>query len=442
MKTDFMNICLTTDAAMTSRKSSMRYSMASCGLTLLFTLLLLSSGAVLAQDFGFVEEEELSETTTPIRIGDSRLYAKSSFTFNTVNNLFFEPESLDPIETTELVVRPELEWNADRRSTNVSLTYDGAFSNVSRESASYTDHRFSLRAGTAVSGKVRLGIGTSFELGHNELGTLDSADNPRDFDEVFRFQNSGIGASLDYGSASAKGNLEFDVNFINRRPLNFQDISRYEDRDIVELSGSFLLRLSPDTKWRSTLLHREVDSQGVNVDRTDLEFSTGLELSNKGFLRGTLSAGIINSTFDGPVESVATNIVVNSSLELRMSSFSSYRLTVLRIIDQFDNGVSDEPPINIDQRINVVWNYQWARGIRHAIGLQFGQDLAECPLNDESTTSGFVRINYPVTRSVRVGLIGLLTSIEPDSCDAVAQIGAEDGSRQQGSIGLTVVYQP
>ena len=350
------------------------------------------SGAVHAQD----------DDERRVRIGEAELYPSLRIDFVRDSNV--TRVDGDPVEGEAVILRPRLEFRADKRQITLRAGYAGALSSGSEPALDWADHRLDggVDARLGIRGRVQVGASLAREHeapGQNlTAGREDLADTPVEFNDVE------VLATFTYGAAQALGNVSAGLRYDTRHYVNLTEVTDGRDNARVEPFARFGYRLGGDTRLFAEFSWIDAGFDDEVRDYTAPGLFAGLTFNATGRLVGDVRIGVRDVDFDSPRGQDGAGLFLSGGVDYSPSTISTFSLDLSREVDDSANFVDDGEEFRaIRTRADLTWVREWsARFSTTAYGGIIVRER-DCPDLDRTTTTAGIEGAVSIRRWLQVG---------------------------------------
>lgn len=390
--------------------TSLPVQVASAGRASMALLLALLSSTAIAQD----------DNRAGFQLGETIVYPAVRMEFVSFNNVF--NAATNEQEATAFVVKPEVDWVADRRLLGLSARYAGNYSSGSEDVLTFADHEFNFGI-TAAPGK-RLGIVSELdvELNNRQLDK-DPAQGRGQGQDLLPITDINFRNSIAYGAEGAKGNVTLGLNFRSYVPGDDADIFIQTRREYFQIEpyATFSLRISPDTRLLAELRTAVFDYEVDNADSTQFTVFGGVSFSQTGVLGGSAKVGYTELVFDSGTGLEGNTIASQVTLFYRPLSYSTFDFRYNRNFDIRSSGAGNTQDIRDNG--SVDWRFSYSDRFSHRVVLIADSVDRACK---ELTLTGGLEFNLAVRRWLEFGLGVVGRSRTTDECTDSAGVDIDN----------------
>ena len=385
---------------------------ASAGRVSMVLLLAMLSSMAFAQD----------DNREGIQLGETTVYPAVRMEYVSFNNVF--NAAANEQEATAFVVKPEVDWVADRRLLALSARYAGNYSSGSEDVLTFADHEFNFGI-TAAPGK-RLGIVSELdvELNNRQLDK-DPAQGRGQGQDLLPITDINFRNSIAYGAEGAKGNVTAGLDFRSYVPGDDAGIFFERRREYLQIEPYvvFSLRVSPATRLLAELRTAVFDYAGAATDSTQYTVFGGVAFSQTGVLGGAIKVGYTELVFDSAAGLEGNTIASQINLFYRPLSYSTVDFRFSRNFDIRSSGANNEQQ-DIRDNGSIDWRFSYSDRFSHRVLLIGDSTDSDCKRVE---FTGGLEFNLAVRRWLEFGLGVVGQSRTTDGCvDATTGADIDD----------------
>ncbi|GAB2649312.1 outer membrane beta-barrel protein [Vibrio panuliri] len=315
-----------------------------------------------------------------------------------VDNIGRFSDAEDPQSSTVFIIEPGVALQSDRNGNTYQLAYQlssGTYFDSSDDN--FIDHRLTSNNFIQLSRRHGVGLNYTFLNLHEERGSgLLAGDSLSTIaDEPVKYSLHNLSATYVFGSKGAKGQIESNIRYENKRFKNYRDITligltqvstRYKDYD--ELGGgiAFYYRVSPVTQLLAEIdvADREYKlndpETGRSQDNFDAYYYLGARWEMTGKTEGRLRVGLQDKSYQDSTKKDFDGLSWDLSLRWQPVDYSTVTLDgSLKAID------ANQGFDSVDQtNISASWKHFWSSNYytNSSIGLMM-DDYSESSREDD-----------------------------------------------------------
>ena len=327
--------------------------------------------------------------------GGLLLYPSVKLSVGQDDNVRASPD--DPVSATTSVLAPTLRAEAKRGSSLYSLIYAGTYTRYSGSSGDNTNNHDLTAAGAhTYSARSRLGW---------SLGYQDRADPRADAlvasPEPDQLRGMAASALYSYGAKQAKGRIETEYRFGNKRYQNNLATTAGADLDTHLLAGRFFWRVMPRTHLvAEARLANTTYRVNPDNDNTDTRLLAGVTWEATAKTTGSVKLGYQSKRFGTALKEDASGATYEASVEWKPLSYSVLTVGGYRAAnDALNTGDYEQ-----SNGLNLNWRHQWSPALssRLSVGNATADYVNDTRQDDTLSTS--VGLTYSLGRRYSLDL--------------------------------------
>jgi hypothetical protein len=302
-----------------------------------------------------------------------------------------------PLSATVTTLAPTLKAEAQRGSGLYSLTYGGTYTRYSGYQEDSTNHH-DLTATGAHTYSARSRLNWS-------LGWQDAVDPRADAvgasTEPDQWRGLNLSALYSYGAQQAKGRIETDYRYSNKRYQNNLDTTANSDVDTHQVGARYFWRVMPRTQL---VAEARLGSAAYRVnkanDNTDTRLLGGVTWEATAKTTGSVKLGYQSKRFDAPGKADASGATYEASVNWKPLSYSTWTLTASRAADDALSTGDYEQSRNL----GLSWSHSWGPALSSRLSVS---DASTQYVNDprqDDTLSTSAGLSYSLGRRYSLGL--------------------------------------
>lgn len=378
--------------------------------------LFLASKALFAQDASIDDIEGGA-----FRLGETQLVPSIRIDYQATDNTFRTEN--DDLDSTRVIVNPEVNWFANRRLVNLRARYAGRYSVASDDAPDFTDHLLSFSGDAQFSSKHKSSASISISSEHDDIGLgVLSEITESDPNDVAESTNILLVGAHTYGADTARGNLSGGLRIESQDFRNQPTFTDGRSFTRVEPFGQFGYRVSADTRAVIGVRFANFTFDNEFSDRLDTTIFTGLNLRASGKLSGVFRAGATQSSFSASERDDETSLFLNADLRYVPSNFALLRLELRREVEN-NRGNLNNLESAITTTATASWEHEWSSRISTRAAVDVEVFDAQCPDPSDTITTPSFELEYALRRWIS---FGLNASGEQRSASNCADMAADD----------------
>ena len=214
----------------------------------------------------------------------------------------------------------------------------------------------------------------------------------------------GIGGKFDYGAPTARGRLEFETGYLNKRYDTNRAFTFSRDRDDYYGAARFFYRIRPKTslvfEGRTTAFDYTTDAAGVpSLDGIDTVLLTGVTWQATYKTTGFAKIGYNFRTFASDQRDTQSGLDWDVGVDWKPRSYSTVRLETSKSITE-TNGTGDA--IN-SSNILLSWEHQWQDRFSTRLNFGYQNSTFEPATREDNTYLMGASANYAFRRWLSLG---------------------------------------
>ena len=303
------------------------------------------------------------------------------------------------ISTPVAVIAPHLTLEARSGAHRFDLRYRGAFGRYSDSSAdNYNDNALQANAKWVFTARSDLSARLDYRDAHDPRG---STDRPLSTTPDRYWEASGY-ALYGYGAAGAKGRIEIDGGYLERRYINNLQYTAVSDRNVASLGGTFFWRVAPKTRllFQGRYIDYDYTDPASTQDSSDRYLYVGAHWEATAKTTGTAKYGYSRKEFKSPGNPAQSGSSWDLAVRWSPRTYSVFDFTTFRRFQE-STGIGDAI---VQSRAGVKWTHAWNSRLSHSIGYDFTNDNYKGNTNrDDNTNAIGVRLDYRMQRWLKFG---------------------------------------
>lgn len=367
------------------------------------------------------------------KLGETDLTPEVRIDYVSLDNTYRTPN--DPVASTGLVVSPAVNWQADRRLLSLRATYVGEFGAFSESILNYADHSLTARIDASPGTRHRTFAAFTFSQEHEAIGTGQSELDPNLPDQIVA-SNVILASGYTFGAPSARGNVGAGLTLGSQTFNDVGILTRGDDNSELKPSVFFSYRLSPDTRFRAELSYSILDYEEDRRDRSELAFTTGLDLAATSRTGGRLRFGVSNAAYETAGISDRSQFIANVNLYYRPRTYTRFDLVFTRDLDTVATDATGAGESLVD-KASLGWRHNWSSRFSTNLRTELQQVDRECPNIDTATRTIGLSFAVKIRRWVSVGAGVANTQRTATLCNEFLDPDSADYDRTALSVSLS-----
>jgi hypothetical protein len=313
--------------------------------------------------------------------------------------------STNRVSTPVVVIAPYLTLEGHSGPHSFDIRYRGGFGMFSdSHQDDYTDTALQANAKLVFTARSDLTARLDQKWGHDPRGSTDRplSQNPD------RYRESGAFALLGYGAEGAKGRIELDGEYYQRRYTNNLQYTEISDVDRGDAGLTFFWRVAPKTRLLLQGRYKNFNyvDPASTLDSTEQRYYLGAQWEATAKTTGFAKFGYMRKNFEDPSLQDVSTSSWDAGIRWSPRTYSVFDFTALRGFNE-STGVGDAI---VQSRAGVRWTHAWNSRLSHSVGYDFINDKYEGNTNrDDNTNAIGLRLDYRVQRWLKFGAEYLYT---------------------------------
>ena len=370
-----------------------------------------------------------------IAVGEAALYPSLRVDYRYDDNIGLRSD--DEVDGSAVVLRPRLDFVADRRQLELRAAYAGEFSRGSEGPLDYVDHELGVELDAEFDARRRVSLAVGVARRSEALGLELTRGVGGQFDEPILFNDSDLEGTFTFGARDARGNIVLGARASDASYVNLPEIT--DGRDYTRLGpfARFSYRLSSDTRAFVEARYDGYDFERDRDDRDELGVGAGLTFSATGKLRGFFRVGAANASYGAPDVEDETLLTAGATLAWLPREYATISLDLGR---EFDNlspttTVAGEGQ-SVRTNVRLGWAHQWSDRFRSELFGRYTNVERACPDLPTDVVAAGAELGLSVRRWLELGASAGVASRTADDCPGGAD--AEQLDFDNAQLGVFV----
>lgn len=377
------------------------------------TTKLLSDGArwTLGLCLGALAANAMAESPPgSIPVGPMFAYPELEVATRRDSNIALVPDALRKADTI-WYLRPSVRLDAKQGVNLYELSYKGEYGRYnSQKTDDFDNHDFGARANMTFDARNNLKLGLQYLDRVDPRGTLNLAATPT----PNKWRQPGVTGLYTYGAENAKGKLEFQGGYLDKRYVNNRALGTSAlDLSQTDYGGTFLWRVMPKTYAtfnlkQSIFNYKESTS---TLDSKNTYALVGLRWEATAATSGKFSVGHMAKKFDSAGQAAGRNnqsgLAWEGAINWKPLRYSSVDFITQRTVND-STGLGN---FTINQTHQVLWTHAWTSRISSKLSGSYSSDkFNSAPVaaaggadRDDTTKSAGLRLDYSMRRWLKLG---------------------------------------
>ena len=338
-----------------------------------------------------------------IPVGPLTAYPGVDLAIGYNDNLLRAPSN--EISTPVVVIAPYITLEGRSGAHSFDVRYRGAtglYSNSSHDN--YNDNALQANAKFLFTSRSDLTARLDHRYGHDPRG---STDRPLSQDPD-RYRETGAFGLFGYGAQGAKGRVEIDAEYYERRYTNNRQYTAASDVDRGDLGATFFWRVAPKTRLLLQGRYKDFDyvDPASTLDSHEQRYYLGAQWDATAKTTGFAKFGYMDKKFDSPTRQDVSSTSWDLGVRWSPRTYSVFDLTALRGFNE-STGIGDTI---VQSRAGLRWTHAWSSRLSHSVGYDFVNDSYRGnSTRDDDTNALGLRFDYRFRRWVKFGAEYLYT---------------------------------
>lgn len=344
-----------------------------------------------------------------IPVGPMFAYPQLDVAVERDSNIAIQPDALRKADTVRYL-RPSLRLEANKGVNLYDVTYRGEYGRYdSQKTDNFNNHELAARANMTFDMRNKLKLGLQYEDKVDPRGTLNLAATPTPNE----WRQPSATALYTYGAEGAKGKLEFQGGYLDKRYVNNRFATSALDHSETEYGGTFLWRMMPKTyatfNLRQTVFSYKESTS--TLDSTNTDALVGLRWEATAATSGRIALGKATKKFDtaGRVAGRGdfSGLAWEGGINWKPLNYSSVDFLTKRAVTD-STGLGN---YTIDEAYQVQWTHAWSSRISSGLMGSYTSDkFNNAPIaaaggvdREDTTRSAGLRLTYDMRRWLKAG---------------------------------------
>ena len=312
----------------------------------------------------------------------------------------------DATSATVTTLAPKLRAETKQGSSMYVLTYAGTYTRYSGSQEDNTNnHDLTATGAHTYSARSRL----NWSLGYQDR-VDPRADAVGASPEPDQWRGVNLSAAYSYGAQQAKGRIETDYGYSNKRYQTNLATTANSDVDTHRLGARYLWRIMPRTQLVAEVRLARADYRiNKDNDNSDARLLGGLTWDATAKTSGSVKMGLQSKRFDAPGKANASGSTYEATVDWKPLSYSVLTLSANRAAnDALSTGDYEQT-----RSLGASWTHQWSPALSSRLSLtEAATNYVNDPRRDDTLTTA-LGMTYSLGRKYSLGLD--LTNTQRDS---------------------------
>lgn len=338
-----------------------------------------------------------------VPVGPLMAYPGLDLSIGYNDNLLYSPSSR--ISTPVTVIAPYVTLEGRSGPDRFDIRYrgeTGLYSDSSQDN--YNDNALQANAKWLFNVRNDLAARLDYRHGHDPRGSTDRplSEHPD------RYWQAGGFALYGYGAPGAKGRIEVDGEYFQRRYTNNRETTAASDRNDVNLGGTFFWRVAPKTQllFQARYIDHDYTEPGSLQDSSDRYLYLGARWEVTAKTTGFAKYGYSKKVFDSSTQPSQSGDSWDLGVRWSPRTYSVFDVTTFRRYEE-STGIGDAI---VQSRAGVRWTHAWNSRLSHSMAYDFtNNDYEGGSTRDDDTNAVGLRVDYRARRWLKFGAEYLYT---------------------------------
>jgi hypothetical protein len=270
-------------------------------------------------------------------------------------------QSTNPISSPVVIIAPYIILEGRRGQHLFDFRYHGKTARYSDSpDDNYNNNAFQTNARLKFG--VRNDVALRFDLiyGSDPRGSTDRPIT----NSVDRYRETGLMGRYGYGARGAKGRLEFDAEYVQKRYTNNPQAAGESDVDRTALGAAFYWRVKPKTRLLFQGRYRDfnyVNNPGSTLSSNEEVIYVGAQWDATAKTSGFAKFGYMWKNFASPTQQNDSTGSWDVGIRWSPRTYSVFDLSALQTFRE-STGVGDSI---VERRAGIGWTHAWNSRLSH-----------------------------------------------------------------------------
>lgn len=344
-----------------------------------------------------------------IPVGPMFVYPTLEVATTRDSNIALQPDSLRQSDTI-WDLRPSVRLEAKKGVNTYDVTYSGDFGRYNTsKSDNFNNHDLGANADMSFDLRNRLKLGLDYQDKVDPRGTLNLP--------VQRTPNQwhqpSITGLYTYGAEGAKGRLEFQGGYLDKRYVNNRDVTAALDHSQTDYGGTFLWRVMPKTYATFNLKQSVFDyaNQTTVFNSKNTSALVGLRWEATAATSGRFALGRTTKKFDRSAPGAGNQDFSGTSWEGGINWKPRPYSSVDFITQRAANESTGLGSYDLNQAYQLLWTHAWTSRVSSKLTESYMTDrFANAPIaaaggtdREDTTKSTGLKLSFDIRRWLKAG---------------------------------------
>ena len=315
----------------------------------------------------------------------------------------------DEKDTWFSVVNPDVQAWIERGLTTYSLSYELAdYRYFDSSDDDYTDHTVSFDVHYDFNSRNVLNAYAQYYWIHEERGTgFTEGEIATLVDEPVELERAVFGGDYTFGSESSDGRLRLAAEGVDHDYQNFDEFTRFRNRDSLRLDGTFFWRIASRTDAIAEV--RYIDTEYDKSDPADVDGSldseeyvyyAGLSWQATAKTSGSVRLGLFDRSYDSSARDDDDGFSWEADILYLPRTYSRISLETGRYFEE-TNGFGDGVDTN---ETTLAWEHDWDARSTTRFSASYGEEDYTGSVREDELYGVEASYTYAMRRWLDLGL--------------------------------------
>jgi hypothetical protein len=303
------------------------------------------------------------------------------------------------ISTPVFVIAPYITLEGRSGPHRFDFRYRGEIGRYSdSHNDDYDDYALQANAKLILDARNDLAARLDYIHGHDARG---STDRPISSDPD-RYRQAGAYALYGYGAQGAKGRIEVDGEYYQRRYTTNLENTAVSDRNVSSLGGTFFWRVAPKTRllFQGRYIDYDYIDPASTQDSSDRYAYVGAHWEATAKTTGYAKYGYSRKVFKSALNPTQSGSSWDLGVRWSPRTYSVFDFSTFRRFEE-STGVGD---VIVQSQLGAKWTHAWNSRLSHSIQYDYFNDKYKGDSSrDDNTNALGLRMDYRFRRWLKFG---------------------------------------
>lgn len=361
-----------------------------------------------------------------ISVGDSKIYPEVGVFYFNDSNIYSTRQN--ERDDSGVNVRPQVRWVADSGLNTLSLTYQGDIARHNDDDTlDFDNHDIAFDGLLEFSSRSRLQLVARKVFDHEPTNTGRSRFLDEETPDLTEFEDTGFNATFQYGARTAKGGLEFSLEYAEREYTNNEIVTDGYSFDRVTSRFTFSYAVSSATRLTTGLEYAVFDSeessQRVSPDNNFYFLFGGADWEITGKTGGSVKLGVGAQDYDLDSRDDQSTLLVRAGTYWQ--PIKRARLTM----DVNRRFATDTDSPSTTTNVTLGWRHRWSDRTNSTLRYIVAKTDSDTSVDNTTRQTFQADMSYSLRRWLDLVLTGRTTTTSAD-------VQNDEFNRQWYGVGL------